>query len=151
MVDSVAKCLPHRQMLETVHPISEPPPVHRFRHSSPSPSKVLPIRRTNTVLVMDTPRHTSANTLMRHHSSPPYSPHLQRLNKRKRKATEIEDSHNDQSDPFKAGSSVVRTTASQTRDAKLKLLKSLTTKPCNTHIAEYMRFKGRGRYSNANA
>jgi hypothetical protein len=145
-----SKGLLHLQRLRAVQPISEPPPVSKIRH--PSPPRGQPIRRTSTRLVIDTPSRTSARALRRHHSSPLQSQHLLRLNK-KRKADEIEDSGDDEdkSDPFKAGSSRVPVTTGQTRDEKLASLKALSKKPHKAYMEEYMQFKGRGRYSNANA
>ena len=138
-----------RQSPKTVQPISEPPPASRLRY--PSPAHVQAIKRTRTLLITHTPHRTNTNSLGRHRSSTPDSPHLQRMDKRKRKAIEIEAfNDDDDDDPFKAGSSRVEATAFQTRDEKLARLKTLTKKPHNAYMSEYMQFKGRGRYSVAN-
>ncbi|KAF8491942.1 DNA repair protein endonuclease SAE2/CtIP C-terminus-domain-containing protein [Gautieria morchelliformis] len=136
-----------RQKLKNAKPISEPPPANRLSH--PSPANGHDIRRTNTILVMDTPRRTNADALTRHHSSPPDSPHLCRGEKRKRTTEETDDDGD--SDPFRAGSSRVPATVFQTRDEKLARLKVLHKEPKKGYMAEYTQFKGRGRYSNANA
>jgi hypothetical protein len=143
---TTATRLLRRQKLKNVQPISEPPPANRIRH--PSPANGQDIRRTNTILVMDTPRRKNANTLTRHHSSPPDSPHLRRREKRKRSMEETDD--DGESDPFRAGSSRVRATVFQTRDEKPARLKVLHKKPSKGYMTEYMQFKGRGRYSHAN-
>ncbi|KIJ27847.1 hypothetical protein M422DRAFT_270948 [Sphaerobolus stellatus SS14] len=135
---------PRAKARGAAHPVTEPPPQKSFLTQTPTHHR-LTRRTVSSVLAPDTP--PKYNIGVRHSSSPPESPHMRRLvSKGKRKVAEMvpydaEGEEESDGSP-KAGPSKGK------GKAATSVQKSASKKE---GFKDYMKYKGKGRYSNAHA